>query len=406
MDESTTHDLTNQEPARIPQKGLPPTVTRIGWAALFNDVATEMAYPLLPALLMTLGAGAAALGWMEGLAESLSAMVKWWSGRRSDQGARKPLVVTGYAMASFTRPLLALVATPLEIIAVRALDRIGRGVRAAPRDAMVAASVPPERHGAAFGFERMMDNLGAVIGPVLAFSLAKAGVPLRAIFASTLLPGIVALVIVLGLREARVVRTGSVEATAKPNAAPLSGSVRRYLGIVCLFTLGASADSFLILRMLDLGLPVALVPIVWLSLNASKTALNVPGGKLADRFGKRRMLTIAWAIYAAAYALFALARTAESTWILIVLYGAYYGLSEGCEKALIAELATPSERGRAYGALHALTGFVVLPANMIFGYLYAEHVAWAFGTSALCAALATLALLTSGAAATKVARSE
>ncbi|MEO8797730.1 MAG: MFS transporter [Polyangiaceae bacterium] len=381
---------------------------RVGWAALFNDIATEMAYPLLPALLLALGSGAAALGWMEGVAESLSAMVKWWSGRKSDQGARKPLVVAGYAVASFTRPLLALVATPFQIIAVRALDRIGRGVRAAPRDAMVAASVPPERHGAAFGFERMMDNLGAVIGPIIAFSLAKAGVSLRVIFASTLLPGLVALFIVLGLREVVVTR-GEAGAKARaftPKAPALSGDVRRYLGIVCLFTLGASADSFLILRMLDLGLPVALVPIVWLSLNASKTALNVPGGKLADRFGKRRMLTIAWAVYAAAYALFALASTAASTWILIVFYGAYYGLSEGCEKALIAELATPTERGRAYGALHALTGFVVLPANMIFGYLYAKHVAWAFGTSALCAALATLALLASGVATTKVSRSE
>lgn len=372
-------------------KGFPETVVRFGWAAFFTDVATEMAYPMLPALLVALKAGASALGWMEGVAECIAAVVKWWSGKRADAHAKKPLVVTGYGIATVVRPALALVQSPLQVILVRSVDRIGKGVRAAPRDALVAASVSAENRAAAFGFERMMDNLGAVVGPILAFVMAREGVALRTIFASTLLPGIVAILIVVGVKEAASGRAADAKKTASP-AVRVPETVRRYLLIVALFSLGASADSFLILRMLDLGMPVALSPIVWLSLNASKSAMNVIGGKLADRFGKQRLLVIGWAIYAAAYALFPLTRSVPITWALIVGYGAYYGCTEGVEKALIADWVTPAERGTAYGAFHATTGIVILPANILFGYLYSTHVGWAFGASAAFASIAAVLL--------------
>jgi MFS family permease len=369
-------------------------VLRFGWIAFFTDVATEMAYPLLPAFLRALGSGAQALGIMEGAAESIAAVVKWWSGKESDRArARKPYVVAGYTIATFVRPALALATRPLHVILVRAIDRVGKGVRAAPRDALVAASVPEERRGAAFGFERMMDNLGAVFGPMIAFSLARAGVPLKTIFASTIIPGLIAMVIVLGLREKARDPSEIKLDRDDSKVVPVSAGVKKYLFIVALFSLGASADSFLILRMLDLGLPVALAPIVWLSLNASKSALNVPGGKIADRFGKKKTLVIGWTIYAAAYALFPLAHSYAVTWALIVAYGAYYGLAEVGEKALVAELADPASRGRSYGAFHAVTGFVVLPANMLFGYLYAAHVSLAFELSSFCAFLAAILLI-------------
>ena len=375
-----------------PRKRFPETVLRFGWAAFFTDVATEMAYPLLPAFLISLHAGAAALGVMEGTAECIASLVKWWSGKRSDRTAKKPLVVAGYTIATFVRPALALVQSPAQVVVVRSIDRIGKGVRAAPRDALVAASVGPENRAAAFGFERMMDNLGAVAGPVIAFSLAKIGVSLRWIFGVTFFPGLVAILIVLGVREAA---RNPAEKPADPESAKtgsLSRDVKTYLAIVVLFSLGASADSFLILRLLDLGLPIALSPIVWLSLNASKSALNLPGGKLADRFGKKRMLAIAWLIYAAAYALFPMTNSVALTWALVVGYGAYYGLAEGGEKALVAELASKEDRGRAYGALNSVTGFAVLPANALFGYLYSAHISWAFGLSAACAGLAAVLL--------------
>jgi MFS family permease len=376
-------------------KRLPPTVLRFGYIAFFTDVATEMAYPLLPAFLIALGSGAQALGIMEGMAESVSSIVKWWAGKESDRArARKPYVVLGYAIATFVRPALALAMTPLHVILVRSVDRIGKGVRAAPRDALVAASVPAERRGAAFGFERMMDNLGAVFGPMIAFSLARYGVPLRTIFAATIFPGLIAMALVIGLREqARdPAEIKPDRATSNAPAVPLSAGVKKYLVIVALFSLGASADSFLIFRMLDLGLPTPLAPIVWLSLNASKSALNIPGGKIADRLGKKKTLVIGWTIYAAAYALFPLTHSVAVTWALIVGYGAYYGLAEVGEKALIAELADSKTRGRAYGAFHALTGVVVLPANALFGYLYHAHDTWAFGLSAACAGLAAMLL--------------
>ncbi|MEO7110236.1 MAG: MFS transporter [Polyangiaceae bacterium] len=381
---------------------LPSTVLRFGWIAFFTDVATEMAYPLLPAFLIALGSGAQALGIMEGVAESISAAVKWWSGKESDRArARKPYVVAGYAIATFIRPALALATKPFHVILVRSIDRVGKGVRAAPRDALVAASVPEERRGAAFGFERMMDNLGAVFGPMIAFSLARAGVPLRTIFATTIFPGLIAMAIVIGLREkARdpsEIKPIRDRREPRPRGEdqkiiPISAGVKKYLFVVAIFSLGASADSFLIFRMLDLGLPIALAPIVWLSLNASKSALNIPGGKIADRFGKKKTLVVGWTIYAAAYALFPLTHSVSITWALIVAYGAYYGLAEVGEKALIAELADPASRGRSYGAFHAVTGFVVLPANALFGYLYSAHAALAFGLSSICAFFAAVLL--------------
>ena len=170
----------------------PRVVKSLGWVSLFTDVATEMVYPLLPAFLKSIGAGAQALGLMEGTAESVSALVKWFSGRSSDARARKPFVLVGYALATFVRPLLALATSAWQVIAIRATDRVGKGLRSAPRDALVARAVPPERRGYAFGFHNMMDNLGAVCGPLLAFALVRLGMPLRTVFAVTLVPGLFA----------------------------------------------------------------------------------------------------------------------------------------------------------------------------------------------------------------------
>ncbi|MEO6420974.1 MAG: MFS transporter [Polyangiaceae bacterium] len=372
-------------------------VKRLGWVSLFTDSASEMIYPLLPAFLRSLGAGALALGWMEGVAESVSALVKWWAGARSDRSERlKPFVVAGYALAAFVRPLLSLAASPLQIVLIRATDRVGKGLRSAPRDALLTAAVPVERRGAAFGFHRMMDNTGAVIGPLLAFMLARSfGWSLRAIFAAALVPGLLALAVLSTVREGDASERTVKKEERSVLAAPLSLPVRRYLAVVLIFTLGASADSFLLLRMMDLGLRAAYVPLAWLSLSAAKAATNVAGGKISDHFGRRRTLAAAWVVYAAAYALFPLTKSLVFSWILLVAYGSYYGLAEGGEKAIVADLAQPSERGRAFGAFHAVTGLAVLPANLVFGSLYGAHPALAFGMGsafALSAAIGLLAL--------------
>ncbi len=381
---------------------LPPVVRALGWVSFFTDAASDLIYPLLPAFLKSLGAGGGTLGVVEGVAESVGALVKWQAGKLSDRARRrKPFVVLGYAVATFVRPLLAVATAPWHVVAVRSVDRVGKGIRSAPRDGIVASAVPPDARAAAFGYHRMMDNAGAVLGPLLAFVLTRAfHLELRTVFALALIPGLLALAtLIFGAREQTPSPNPSPtpspnpSPTPTPTPTPLPRSLRLYLGLVGLFTLGASADSFLLLRINDLGLDASLLPIVWLTLNASKAATNLPGGRLADRIGRSRALAMAWMVYAAAYVAFPLTQSVALTWFLIILYGGYYGLAEGAEKALVADLAPKDARGHAFGILHAITGIAVLPANAIFGALYGtRHVALAFGSSAACAALAAIGL--------------
>jgi MFS family permease len=375
----------------VPKEGLPAVVTRLGWVSFFTDVAGDMIYPLLPAFLVSLGAGSMALGWVEGIAEATSALVKVWAGRVSDGARRKPFVVVGYGIATLARPLLSLAVAPWQVVAVRTTDRIGKGLRSAPRDAIVAGAVDPARRGLAYGYHQMMDNLGAVAGPVIAFGLARAlGFSPRAIFACAIVPGLVAVATVIGIKEDP--RAPAARKSPESAKVRLASPVKAYLVVVAIFTLGASADSFLLLRMLDLGLPVAYSPLVWLTLNATKAATNMPGGHLSDRMGRRKTLALAWFVYAAAYALFPLTRSVGLTWLLIAGYGVYYGLAEGGEKAILADLAPAEQRGRAFGLLHALTGAAVLPANALFGFLYARSPTVAFAVSAGFAFLAAVLL--------------
>ncbi len=376
-----------------PTPRLPRQVKSLGWVSLLTDVATEMVYPLLPIFLQSLGAGAFALGWMEGIAESVSAGIKWLAGRRSDGRARKPFVIFGYALATAVRPLLAIATSAWHVVAIRTTDRIGKGLRSAPRDALLAHAVAPEDRGRAFGFHNMMDNIGAAVGPLIAFGLVRGlGWPLRTVFALTIIPGILSvLTIVWGVSEPTLPEKRSGATPRGP--ARLPPKLRAYLGLLGLFTLGASADSFLILRLSDLGLGAAWIPIAWISLNASKALLNMPGGRLSDRVGRWRTQVAGWVVYAAAYALFPTTRSVAWTWALLVAYGAYYGLTEGGEKALVADLTPAHLRGRAFGALHAVTGLAVLPANAVFGALYAKHAALAFWVSAGCAGGAATGLL-------------
>jgi MFS family permease len=379
-----------------PGRRLPAVVWRLGWVSLFTDVATEMAYPLLPAFLLSIGAGSVTLGVMEGVAESVSALVKWITGRASDGRARKPFVVVGYGVATLARPVLALATQGWHVVAIRATDRIGKGLRSAPRDALLAGAVAPDQRGYAFGFHQMMDNLGAVVGPLLAFALVRGGgLSVRTVLGLTIIPGVIAFGTVLRVREpAATASEGSALAAngVKSKAAPLPARLRAYLALVALFTLGASADSFLILRLMDLGLAAGFAPLAWISLNGAKALLNLPGGRMSDRFGRRRTQVAGWLVYATAYALFPFTRSIALTWALLVAYGAYYGLTEGGEKALLVELAPKEARGRAFGALHAITGAATLPANALFGALYATHASLAFELSAGFAACAAVGL--------------
>ncbi|HEY2366693.1 MAG TPA: MFS transporter, partial [Polyangiaceae bacterium] len=266
-------------------------------------------------------------------------------------------------------------------------------------------SVTPETRAYSFGFHQMMDNLGAVFGPLLAFSLARfAHWDLRWIFGFAIVPGLCAVaVLVFGVKEPDVANKPKDKGGRAPVAGSAEGgtarsridaSVKRYLLAVGVFSLGASADSFMLLRMQRQGLGVVWLPIAWLSLNAVKALTNVGGGRLSDRFGHKWTLLGGWTLYAIVYAILPIAHTWTATWLVMLGYGFYYGLAEGAEKALLTELAPKEERGRAFGMLHAITGAAVLPANAIFGFVFDTRPELAFGIGAAFAALGAALLST------------
>jgi MFS family permease len=386
-------------PSRVPS-----IVRRLGWVSLFTDVASDMVYPLLPALLRNFGAAAIWLGAMEGIAEAASAVVKWRIGPVVDRAPRKkPLILAGYALATFARPMIAFASMGVHVVVLRALDRIGKGVRGVPRDTLIAESVPKETLATAFAFHRMMDNAGSVLGPIVAFALLRTlELPIRVVIMLAVVPGLVscALVIFAVKEPGDAESAGAADpparalpARASEGPEPLPAGVKRYLAVLALFTLGASADSFLLLRAVEIGMSEAWAPLLWLALGGAKALSNLPGGWLADRFGRKRTLVFAWLLYACFYAAAPHVTTPLPFALIVIAYGAYYGLAEGSERALLAEQAPPSMRGRAFGAMHAVTGLAVLPANLLFGALYAKHVALAFGASAACAAGAAGLLL-------------
>lgn len=381
---------------------VPPIVRRLGWVSFFTDIAAEMIYPLIPGLLRSFGTAAIWLGIMEGIAEAASALVKWRIGPVVDRSPRrKPLILAGYALATVARPLIAFASMGFHVVLLRSLDRIGKGVRGVPRDALVADSVPKENLATAFAFHRMMDNAGSVLGPIVAFALLRMmELPARVVIMAAIVPGLISvLVLVFGVKEegdeGRGAREGSERergGEVKEEKKELPRPLRTYLVVLGLFTLGSSADSFLLLRAPEVGVPVEWVPLLWLSLSLAKTASNMPGGWLADRIGYKPTLVLGWMLYAAFYGALPFVTTPIPFAVVVILYGAYYGLAEGSERALLTALAPPDMKGRAFGAMHAITGIAVLPANLLFGFLYGKNVTLAFGTSAACAGAAALLL--------------
>ena len=364
--------------------------------SFFTDVATEMIYPLLPLFLSTtLGASASFVGAIEGAAESVAALLKlasgWWSDRVRK---RKVFVVAGYALASIVRPLVAIAQTATQVLMIRVGDRVGKGLRNSPRDALIAASVDPSMRGRAFGLRSAAVNAGALLGPVIAFVLLRwGGLSLRTVFLLTVIPGAIAVAVaVFGVRE--VAHREDTSSKKKPELRTgMGGRFWAFLVVIFVFTLGNSTDAFLLLRAKDLGVPVALAPILWAVLNAVKSVSNVPGGSLSDRIGRRPVLIAGWLVYGAIYFLFARATTAWHAWALFAAYGIYFGLTEGAELALVADVVPADRRGAAYGWYYLAIGIGALPASLIFGALWDRFgQATAFMTGASLAVIAAIAL--------------
>lgn len=377
---------------------LPATVVRLGWVSFLTDVSSEMIVSLLPAFLVgVLGAPARAIGIIEGVAEATASALKVVAGRLADRAsAKKPLVLLGYGLSSLVRPLIAVATAWPAVLVVRFADRIGKGIRSAPRDALIASVTPPGRRGAAFGLHRAFDNAGAVVGPLVAATLVGLfAVPVRTVFALALVPGLSAVaVLVFGVKEPSVepVEAGRSGGPA-PRSAPLPPAFRRFAAVLVLFTLANSSDTFLLLKAREIGVGVAWLPVVWSYSNAVRALLGSWGGRLSDRIGRRRVLLAGWTVYAVSYAGFAVTTSVPLLLALIGGYGFHAALSEAAERALVADLVPAESRGRAFGWMHGLTGFAALPASAGFGLVWERlGSASAFGLAAALAALATVAL--------------
>ncbi len=390
----------------------------LGLVSLFTDAASEMIYPLIPVYVAALGSGAVLLGVIEGIAETTASMLKLISGIISDKiGKRKLLVLIGYSISSLVRPLTGIVSSAWEIIIIRMFDRVGKGIRTAPRDALIASSVDKSIRGKSYGFHRAMDHTGAVIGPVLAiltllilfigFGMKDTLIALRWTFILAIIPGLLAiLTIVLFVKEsAPASRDGKHFSFSLKN---FDKNFRNYLLIMILFTLGNSSDAFLLFRIQEAvsksGAVVNLVnsitplhnivmnfgdeatqskvmnilflPIIWAFFHIIKVVFSTPLGTLSDRIGRKVVINIGWGIYAFVYTSFALLVYLPSefqvitTFILFAIYALFYAFTEGVEKAFVADLVSDENRGTAFGLFNFSIGLGVLPASIIFGLLY------------------------------------
>jgi MFS family permease len=384
---------------------IPRPVWLLGWSSLFTDAATEMIYPLLPMYLSrVLGAGALSLGVIEGVAEAINSALKVGSGYISDRWTRRrPIVIAGYSISSAARPLIAITSTWPQVLLIRALDRTGKGIRGAPRDAMLAQFASPNERGHIFGFHRAMDHTGAVIGPLIATAiLFFAPGEYRFVFALTIIPGAIAVALLFLVPEpsdvGRVPTSNLVppldEATRTRSAVRLPRRLHGFFAVLLLFSLGNSSDAFLLLRLSEELGSVTYVPLLWSGLHAVKASLSTWGGRLSDSLGRKRVIVFGWAVYAAVYAGFAIASDPSAFVALFLLYGVYFALTEGAEKALVADLAPVAQRGTAFGLYNAALGVGSLGASVGFGFLY-ERVgpAAAFGAGATLAGVAAVLLL-------------
>ncbi|MFN2531909.1 MAG: MFS transporter [Pyrinomonadaceae bacterium] len=387
-------------------RALPRNIFAISLVSLLNDASSEIIYPLLPIFLTsTLGASARAIGLIEGVAESVSSLLKLLAGYASDRwGHRKSLVVFGYALAGMVRPFLAFATGWRQVLVIRLADRVGKGVRTAPRDAMIADAVEMEQRGIAFGFHRAMDHGGAMIGPLIGYLLMAlfvanrndpTGFEFARVFLLASIPALAAvLVAMFFMRESHLHAAAPVpDGVSNLSLKGFDSNFKRFLLILALFTLSNSSDSFLILRARLAGVSVGSTLLLWSAHHCTKVVSSLFGGDLSDRLGRKRLIIAGWILYAAVYAGFGFATQKIAVWILFLIYGVYFGLAEGAEKALVADLVLPEQRGTAYGLYNLAFGVTVLPASLLMGIFWDwQGPATAFAVSATMGATAAILL--------------
>jgi MFS family permease len=396
--------------------GLSRPVWLLGWVSFFTDMASEMVYPLLPLFLtQVLGAGAMSLGVIEGAAEAANSGLKILSGWLADRWrSPKKLVLAGYGIASAVRPLIGLATAWPQVLAIRFTDRLGKGIRGAPRDAMLADFAPANARGRVYGFHRAMDHAGAVTGPLLAtaFLYFYPG-DYRTLFTLTIIPGVVVMLLLLRVPEPRRTPQNPVEpGRTSPNPVEPGRTQRnpveprgtlknlgrpfyKAMAVILLFSLGNASDAFLLLRLSDLGIAAVWIPLLWSALHVVKVVSSLVGGVLSDWFGRRSLIALGWLWYAVVYGGFGFVDTQAAVIAIFLSYGLYFGLTEGIEKAWVADMAPVDARGTAFGVYNAALGVGTLAASLIFGAIWttvSPHAA--FLTGAALAVLASVLLFT------------
>lgn len=374
---------------------LPRTVWLLGLVSFFNDTAGELVYPLVPIYLASvLMAGPKALGLIEGIAEATGSLLKLFSGIMSDRlQSTKYWVVGGYAVAAISRPLLAFAAAWPLVLLLRFADRVGKGLRSSPRDALLALTVDKEHRGLAFGLHRAMDNAGAVVGPLLAAWLLAEHIPLKDAFLWASLGGVIAVALALLVKEPKRDADNTPAQHFNWSAKMLPAPFKRYLMVVALFTLGNASNMFLLLRAKDMGLPEYQVPLLWALVSLTAALFSTPLSALSDRLGRVRLIVGGWVVYSVFYLLLGLNGHLLLIWPLFAFYGLFMAATEGAEKALVADMVPNDVLGTAYGWFNLTAGIMLLPASIIFGELWqTASPLTAFGFSAACALTAALLL--------------
>jgi MFS family permease len=358
--------------------GFKKNVFWLGLTSLFTDISSEMIYPLIPIFATTvLGVPVAFVGLVEGIAESTASLLKIFFGWFSDKtGGRKTLAIAGYGLSAIAKPLLIVASAGWHILGIRFLDRAGKGVRTAPRDALIADSVDgTDNYGKSFGFHRTMDTIGAMAGPALAFLLlpylakGSSSHGYRELFSLAIIPAIIGLIILMiFVREKKAVR-GTAE-IPKFSLKPFDRKFKIFLLIILIFTLGNSSDAFLVLRAKDAGMAVAAIPLAYLLFNTINAVLATPAGIVSDKLGRRGVMILGFANFAVVYLGFALATGQALIWVMFGFYGFYYAFTESIFKAYTADLVPANSRGTAYGLLNMTMGIALLPASLIAGWLW------------------------------------
>jgi len=380
----------------VQREKLKPQVLLFGLVSLLNDAASEMIYPLLPVFLTTtLGATPVIVGIIEGAADGLASILKYFAGAISDRlPRRKPLVVIGYALAAGSRALIAVAGRWPSVLTARLIDRTGKGVRSAPRDAIIADVTPVEQRGRAFGFQRALDHTGAIVGPLMALALLQGlHLQMRTVFMIAVIPGAIGVAMLIAfLREEP--RAPKTSATTRPS----SGLPFRFwhaIAAIALFSLANSSDAFLILQAHHAGVSTAMLPLLWAAHHVIKALFSTRAGALSDRIDRRKLLVAGWSSYAVIYFIFPYAHALTFFVALFILYAIPFTLAEGAERAWIADLVPAEARGKSFGVYYLANGMCVLAGTVLFGWIY-EHVSVhaAFDTGAALALAAAILVIT------------